>query len=259
MPEANRRIQVDLTGRIALVTGAARGLGRCFAVDLAAAGAKVACVDINTETLVETISVIQAAGGVAHAIAADVTNSQRVDEAVAEVVKFWGGLDILVNNAGITRDNLIMRMKDDQWDAVLNINLKGTFLFTRAASRPLCKSKYGRIINIASVSGLMGNPGQANYSASKAGVIGLTRTISRELAGRSVTVNAVAPRLYRHGNDRQTGRGAVRKNQRRNSLETTGLTSGRFRRRAFPGQRRGGVYHRSGDYRRRWSDRIIRF
>ncbi|MGO9107945.1 MAG: 3-oxoacyl-[acyl-carrier-protein] reductase [Thermoguttaceae bacterium] len=193
MPEVKNRIQVDLTGRIALVTGAARGLGRCFAIDLAAAGAKVACVDINTETLAQTISAIQAAGGAAHPIAADVTNSQRVDEVVAEVVKLWGGLDILVNNAGITRDNLIMRMKDDQWDAVLNINLKGTFLFTRAASRPLCKSKCGRIINIASVSGLMGNPGQANYSASKAGVIGLTRTISRELAGRSVTVNAVAP------------------------------------------------------------------
>ena len=193
MSEAKRRIQVDLTGRIALVTGAARGLGRCFAVDLAAAGAKVACVDINTEALTETISAIQGAGGAAHPIAADVTDSQRVEAVVAEVVKLWGGLDILVNNAGITRDNLIMRMKDDQWDAVLNINLKGTFLFTRAAARPLCKSKCGRIINIASVSGLMGNPGQANYSASKAGVIGLTRTIARELASRNVTVNAVAP------------------------------------------------------------------
>jgi 3-oxoacyl-[acyl-carrier protein] reductase len=193
MSENANRIKVDLTGRRAIVTGAARGLGRSFAVDLAAAGAKVACVDINTETLAETVSCIRSAGGTAEPIAADVTNSERVDQAVDEVVKFWGGLDILVNNAGITRDNLLMRMKDDQWDAVLNINLKGTFLFTRAASRPLCKSKCGRIINIASVSGLMGNPGQANYSASKAGVIGLTRTISRELASRGVTVNAVAP------------------------------------------------------------------
>jgi 3-oxoacyl-[acyl-carrier protein] reductase len=193
MSEGTERIKVDLSGRKAIVTGAARGLGRCFAVDLAAAGAKVACVDINTETLAETISCIRSGGGTAEAIAADVTNSARVDEVVDQVVKLWGGLDILINNAGITRDNLLMRMKDDQWDAVLNINLKGTFLFTRAAARPLCKSNCGRIVNIASVSGLMGNPGQANYSASKAGVIGLTRTISRELASRGVTVNAVAP------------------------------------------------------------------
>src|SRR5208282_604541 len=122
MSKVKKRIQVDLTGRIALVTGAARGLGRCFAVDLAAAGAKVACVDINTETLADAISAISATGGTAHPIAADVTNSQRVDEVVDEVVKLWGGLDILVNNAGITRDSLIMRMKDEQWDAVLNIN-----------------------------------------------------------------------------------------------------------------------------------------
>ena len=193
MSEVAKRINVDLKDRRALVTGAARGLGRCFAVDLAAAGDKVACVDINAAALAETISCIRAVGGTAEPIAADVTNSRRVDEVIDEVVKLWGGLDILVNNAGITRDNLIMRMKDDQWDAVLNINLKGTFLFTRSAARPLCKSKCGRIINIASVSGLMGNPGQANYSASKAGVIGLTRTISRELASRGVTVNAVAP------------------------------------------------------------------
>jgi 3-oxoacyl-[acyl-carrier protein] reductase len=188
-----RRITVDLTGRPALVTGAARGLGRVIATDLAAAGAKVACVDINLDTLAETVRAIRDAGGTAEPLACDVTNSEQVDAAVDAVVKLWGGLQILVNNAGITRDNMILRMKDDQWDAVLNINLKGTFLFTRAAARPLIKGRQGRIINIASVSGLMGNPGQANYSASKAGVIGLTRTVARELASRNVTVNAVAP------------------------------------------------------------------
>ncbi len=129
----------------------------------------------------------------AEPFACDVTQSDRVGEVVDEVIKLWGKLDILVNNAGITRDNVIVRMKDDQWDAVLNINLRGTFLFTRAAARPMMKARRGRIINVASVSGLMGNPGQANYSASKAGVIGLTRTVACELASRNVTVNAVAP------------------------------------------------------------------
>ena len=193
MDQIASRITVDLSGRSALVTGAARGLGRSIAVSLAAAGAKVACVDINTETLADTVGAIRAAGGTAEPIACDVTQADQVNAAVDRVVELWGGLQILVNNAGITRDNMIMRMKDDQWDAVLNINLKGTFLFTRAAAKPLIKGRGGRIINIASVSGLMGNPGQANYSASKAGVIGLTRTIAKELASRGVTVNAVAP------------------------------------------------------------------
>jgi 3-oxoacyl-[acyl-carrier protein] reductase len=187
------RISTNLTGQTALVTGAGRGLGRCIAETLAAAGAKIACIDINAECLADTVAAIRAAGGVAEPIACDVTDSERVGQVVDEVVKLWGALNILVNNAGITRDNVIVRMKDEQWDSVININLRGTFLFTRAAARPMMKARGGRIINIASVSGLMGNPGQVNYSASKAGVIGLTRTVSRELAGRNVTVNAVAP------------------------------------------------------------------
>jgi 3-oxoacyl-[acyl-carrier protein] reductase len=187
------RISINLSGQTALVTGAARGLGRCIAQSLAAAGAKVACIDLNVEILAETVAAIRAAGGEAHPLACNVTDSARVGEVVDEVLNLWGALNILVNNAGITQDNVIVRMKDEQWDAVININLRGTFLFTRAAARPMMKARQGRIINVASVSGLMGNPGQANYSASKAGVIGLTRTVARELAGRNVTVNAVAP------------------------------------------------------------------
>jgi 3-oxoacyl-[acyl-carrier protein] reductase len=187
------RILTDLSGRTALVTGAAQGLGRCIAQSLAAAGAKVACIDINAESLAATVDAIRAAGGTAEPLACDVTQSERVGEVVDQVVAMWGKLDILVNNAGITRDNVLIRMKDEQWDLVLNINLRGTFLFTRAAARPMMKARGGRIINVASVSGLMGNPGQVNYSASKAGVIGLTRTVACELASRNITVNAVAP------------------------------------------------------------------
>jgi 3-oxoacyl-[acyl-carrier protein] reductase len=193
MAETKSRITTDLSGLVAIVTGAARGLGRAIAENLARCGAKVACIDVNEELLAQTVGAIGQSGGTAMPLACDVTNSDRVSAVIDEVVKAWGGLDILVNNAGITKDTLVMRMKDDQWDAVININLRGTFLFTRTAARSLMKSRQGRIINIASVAGIMGNPGQANYSASKAGIIGLTRTVAKELAGRNITVNAVAP------------------------------------------------------------------
>ena len=187
------RISTDLSGQVAIVTGAGRGLGRLIAEVLAGAGAKVACADVQAELLSQTVHQIEASGGMAAAFPCDVTDGQRVGEVVEGVVNEWSGLQILVNNAGITRDNLLVRMKDDQFDSVINVNLRGTFLFTRAAARPMMKGRRGRIINVASVSGLMGNPGQANYSASKAGVIGLTRTAARELASRNITVNAVAP------------------------------------------------------------------
>ena len=193
MTEQTSRISTDLGNQVAIVTGAARGLGQLISEVLASAGAKVACVDVMADALSETVDRINSGGGCAEAFECDVTDSSRVNQVVSEVVKKWGRLDILINNAGITRDNVVMRMKDDQFDAVISVNLRGTFLFTRAAAKPMMKGRRGRIINMASVSGMMGNPGQANYSASKAGVIGLTRTVSRELAGRNITVNAVAP------------------------------------------------------------------
>ncbi len=194
MVEENKpRLSVDLSGRVALVTGAARGIGFAIARCLAGAGARVVCVDINADVLAGTVECLRGAGAEVFGLTCDVSDSDQVNAVVKETADSHGGLDILVNNAGITRDGLIMRMKDEQWDQVLDINLRGVFLFTRAAARPLMKSGSGRIINIASVCGLAGNPGQANYSASKAGVIGLTRTVAGELASRGVTVNAIAP------------------------------------------------------------------
>lgn len=186
-------IQVDLAGQSALVTGASRGIGKAIALALGKSGAKVACVARNVEKLHETVGEIAAAGGSAQAFECDVANGESVTRVVETVVDQWKQLHILVNNAGITRDGLLARMSDEHWDDVLNTNLRGAFLFMRAASRPMISARYGRIINIASVSGLMGNPGQANYSASKAGMIGMTRSVARELAGRKITVNAVAP------------------------------------------------------------------
>ena len=193
MPDEKPPITVDLNDQTALVTGASRGIGKAIALTLASAGAKVACVARSADKLAETVEAIRAAGGTAEVFACDVTSGESVDKVVDDVVAKWGKLHILVNNAGVTRDTLIPRMSDDDWDTVLNTNLRGAFLFLRAASRQMMTQRYGRVINIASVSGLIGNPGQANYSASKAGMIGMTRTVAKELAGRKVTVNAVAP------------------------------------------------------------------
>ena len=193
MAESTPDLQVNLSEKTAIVTGASQGLGKAVALALAANGAKVACVARSVDNLNETVQQIQEAGGEAEAFACDVTDRESVDGLVDQVVEQWEKLDILVNNAGITRDTLLPRMSDDEWDAVINTNLRGCFLFARAASRYMMRARYGRIINMSSVSGIIGNPGQTNYSASKAGLIGMTRSLSRELAGRKVTVNAVAP------------------------------------------------------------------
>jgi 3-oxoacyl-[acyl-carrier protein] reductase len=181
-----------LEGRVALVTGASRGIGKAIALRLAARGAKVACVATSAERCAETAAACTAAGGSGHAYGVDVAETAAVAELVGAVHKELGGLDVLVNNAGITRDQLLLRMTEEDFDLVVATNLKGTWNFMRAAARPLMKSG-GRVINIASVVGLIGNAGQANYAASKAGILGLTRSVAKELASRGVCVNAVLP------------------------------------------------------------------
>ena len=184
---------LPLAGKVALVTGASRGIGRAIALRLAADGARVGLnYQTNTAAAQETADAIQAAGGEAQLLPANVAERAAVDAMVAGVVKQWGRLDILVNNAGITRDGLLLRMGEDDWDAVLDTNLRGAFLCAKAAVRPMLRTG-GRIINISSVVGQTGNAGQANYAAAKAGLIGFTMALAREVASRNVTVNAVAP------------------------------------------------------------------
>ena len=179
--------------RVAIVTGASRGIGRSIALALAAKGATIVAVDMDQATTDAVVAELQAAGAKALAVVGNVTVPADVERMIDAATEAFGRVDILVNNAGITRDGLLMRMKDEDWDAVLNVNLKGAFLCTRAAFKVMSKQRYGRIINIASIVGQMGNAGQANYCASKAGLIGLTKSNARELAKRSITVNAVAP------------------------------------------------------------------
>jgi len=183
-----------LSGKVALVTGASRGIGRAIALELARSGADVAVNFAGSRQAAEEVAAqIQEMGRKSMAIQANVSEPASVEAMFREVEEQLGPVQILVNNAGITRDNLLLRMKEAEWDEVLSINLKGVFLCTKQALRPMLKGRWGRIINITSVSGVMGNAGQANYAAAKAGVIGLTKTTAREVASRGITVNAIAP------------------------------------------------------------------
>lgn len=182
-----------LEGKVALVTGGARGIGKAICERLAQEGASLAIVDIMQEVADATAAEFKAKGIKAAAFSANVAKPEDADNTVKAVIEEFGRIDILVNNAGITRDTLLMRMSEADWDAVIDVNLKGTFNFIKAAMRPMMKNRYGKIVNVSSVVGRMGNAGQANYSASKAGVIGLTKTAAKELATRNVNVNAVAP------------------------------------------------------------------
>ena len=182
-----------LDGKVAVITGAARGIGRSIAEALSLAGADIALCDLKAEWLNETGEAVKKNGRKAVCFAVDVSDAKGVDSTVSEIVKTMGKIDIMVNNAGITKDTLLIRMKEEDWDAVISVNLKGTFLFTKAVARPMMKQESGVIVNISSIIGLIGNAGQCNYAASKAGVIALTKSVAKELASRGVRVNAVAP------------------------------------------------------------------
>jgi len=182
-----------LDGRVALVTGASRGIGRAIARGLAAEGAVVIAAARDAARLSEVVGEITAAGGRADGITVDVADRTSVDAAFSRLLEAHGRIDCLVNNAGVTRDNLLLRMKDEEWQQVLATNLGGAFLCTQAALRPMIKQRSGRVVNVASVVGLTGNAGQANYAASKAGLVGFTKSVAREVASRGITVNAVAP------------------------------------------------------------------
>ena len=183
----------NLTDKVAIVTGASRGIGEAIAKQLSSCGAKIILIARNSDQLVAVKETIISNGGIAESIVGDVSNLNSISEIVTNTIDKWGRIDILVNNAGIARDNIIMRMKEDDWDSVMNINLKGCFNGIKSVARPMIKNKAGRIINITSVIGQIGNAGQSNYAASKAGIMGLTKSMAKELGSRNITVNAVAP------------------------------------------------------------------
>ncbi|MEE9369256.1 MAG: 3-oxoacyl-[acyl-carrier-protein] reductase [Pontiella sp.] len=187
----------ELNDKVAMVTGAARGLGQAIAIKLAESGANLALCDLNAEWLEETAGKVKALGRRVECYSVNVAEGESVTTGVKAIEKDFGKIDVLVNNAGITKDGLLMRMSEDDWDAVLNVNLKGVFLCTKAVTRGMMKKRSGTIVNIASVIGLMGNAGQANYAASKGGVISFSKTVAKELASRNVRCNAVAPGFIR--------------------------------------------------------------
>ena len=202
-------LSAPLQGQIALVTGASQGLGQAVAIRLGENGAKVLCVARNEQKLAETVAAIVAAGGEAVALACDMTDRAAVEKLFETVETEYKRLDILVNNAGITRDTLLPRMNDAQWDEIIAANLTSCFLCCRAATRIMMGQRYGRIINMSSVSGIIGNAGQTNYSATKAGMIGFTRSMSKELAKRKITVNAVAPGFIESEMTKALGDGVI--------------------------------------------------
>ena len=186
-------MKFDLNDKIAIVTGASQGIGETIAIEMAKSGANVFCLARNKNALDSTITKIISNGDKASAYSCDISDNEQFNNIVTDIFKEYGSIDILVNNAGITNDTLLMRMSDDQWDSVLNINLKGSFTCTRSVIKYMMKKKSGRIINITSIVGLTGNAGQANYAASKAGLIGMTKSIAKEVASRGITANCVAP------------------------------------------------------------------
>ena len=183
----------NLTDKVAIVTGASRGIGEVIAKQLSSCGAKIILIARNSDQLVAVKETIISNGGIAESMAGDVSNLNSISEIVTNTIDKWDRIDILVNNAGIVRDNIIMRMNEDDWDSVMNINLKGCFNGIKSVTHPMIKNKAGRIINITSVIGQIGNAGQSNYAASKAGIMGLTKSMAKELGSRNITVNAVAP------------------------------------------------------------------
>jgi len=208
-------ISCDLSGQIAIVTGASQGLGQACAIRLAECGAHVICVARSAEKLATTIQHIESLKGSGEARVCDVKSRVSVQSLFEELEKQHGKLDVLVNNAGITRDTLLPRMTDEDWDEVLQSNLTSCFLFCREASKLMMSARYGRIINMSSVSGLIGNPGQTNYSATKAGMIGFTRSMARELGKRKVTINAVAPGFIESDMTRALGEEALKEVKKR--------------------------------------------